>query len=207
VTTSSAVAEDRLERPDRLPVGEPAHDPVALRPRIGGPLHGQPAEDASELLHRARPFPGECIQPFVGEDHGQLVGVLGLDRHQDKARGPDRRIHQRQPAGPGGRRDRLFGLILLLDRVVDGLERAVLGQLLAEHLRQLPHSLMAAEGTSVEEDHAVLGDVAPEVLLDDALNVFVGPPAVGDTQVVIEHFLCRALAQVLHPTSFRDQLP
>jgi hypothetical protein len=40
---------------------------------------------------------------------------------------------------------------------------------------------MAAEGTSVEEDHAVLGDVAPEVLLDNPLDVFVGSPAVGDT--------------------------
>jgi hypothetical protein len=84
VTTSSAVAEDRLERPDRLPVGEPAHDPVALRPRIGGPLPASRPRDASELLHRARPFPGERVQPFVGEDHGQLVGVLGLDRHQQR---------------------------------------------------------------------------------------------------------------------------
>jgi hypothetical protein len=81
------------------------------------------------------------------------------------------------------------------------------GQFLAEHLRELSHSLMAAEDTSVEQDHAVLGDVAPEVLLDDALDVFVGPPAVRDIQVVVEHFPCRALAQLLHPTSFRDQLP
>jgi hypothetical protein len=58
---------------------------------------------------------------------------------------------------------------------------------------------MAAEGTSVDEDHAVAGHVAPEVLLDDALNVFVGTPAVGDTQVVIEHLLRGALAQLFQP--------
>ena len=66
---------------------------------------------------------------------------------------------------------------------------------------------MAAEGAKVGEDQAVLGDVAPEVLIDDARDVLVGSPTVGDPQMVIEHFLRRVLTQLFHPDLLDQCLP
>ena len=84
------LAEDRLEHPDRHPVNEPTDDPVELGCRIGGgAVRGEPAKGASQAFHGAGLSAGEYVQPFVGEDGGDLVGVVGCNRHKDKSSGPD----------------------------------------------------------------------------------------------------------------------
>src|SRR5215212_4604306 len=78
------------------------------------------------------------------------------------------------------------------------LEGAMLGQLLTEHVRQLPDPLMTAESSPVYEDHYVLRCVAAEVLLQAALEAPLATPVFGQVEVIVEHFLGRAAAEVLH---------
>src|SRR5215203_1545324 len=85
-----------------------------------------------------------------------------------------------------------------LDCPVGVLEGAMLGQLLTEHLRQLPVPLVPVECASVYQGHYVLREVAAEVLLQAALEAHLAAPVFGQVQVVVEHFLGRAATEVLH---------
>src|SRR5829696_2113265 len=84
------------------------------------------------------------------------------------------------------------------DGSVSVLERAVFGQFLTQHPSQLPNPLVPVKCAPVYEDHEVLRDVAADVLLDDALDVPLGPPVFGQVEVIVEHFLGGAVTQVLH---------
>ena len=57
---------------------------------------------------------------------------------------------------------------------------------------------MTAECAPVYEYHDVLRDVAADVLLDDALPVFLGSEVLILVQVVVKHFLGRAFAEAFH---------
>src|SRR5215208_4687064 len=85
-----------------------------------------------------------------------------------------------------------------LDRCVGVLEGAMLGQLLTEHVRQLPYTLMTAESSPVYEDHNILRCVAADILLEAALEAYLAAPVFGQLEVVVEHFLGCAAAEVLH---------
>src|SRR5215211_6996909 len=85
-----------------------------------------------------------------------------------------------------------------LDRCVGVLEGAMLGQLLIEHVRQLPVPLVPVECAPVYQDHYVLREVAAEVLLEAALEAYLPAPVFGQVEVVVEHFLGRAATEVLH---------
>src|SRR5215207_5287848 len=102
----------------------------------------------------------------------------------------------------GRRKDVLLGPLQeshpSLDCPVGVLEGAMLGQLLTEHLRQLPVPLVPVECASVYQDHYVLREVAAEVLLQAALEAHVAAPVFGQVQAVVEHFLGRAATEVLH---------
>src|SRR5829696_8308180 len=76
-----------------------------------------------------------------------------------------------------------------LDRCVGVLEGAMLGQLLTEHVRQLPYTLMTAESSPVYEDHNILRCVAADILLEAALEAYLAAPVFGQLEVVVEHFL------------------
>src|SRR5215213_7067279 len=82
--------------------------------------------------------------------------------------------------------------------LVGVLEGAMLGQLLTEHVRQLPDPLMTAESSPVYEDHYVLRCVAAEVLLQAALEAPLATPVFGQVEVIVEHFLGRSATEVLH---------
>jgi hypothetical protein len=77
------------------------------------------------------------------------------------------------------------------------LERLVLRQLVGEHLRELSYALMTSEGSAVDENDDVLGDIPSKVLVEDVIERDVHP-VVRKVQVVIKYFLRRAAAQILH---------
>lgn len=93
-----------------------------------------------------------------------------------------------------------------IDGHIGVLERLMLRQLVGEHVRELPHPLMASERATVDENDDVLGDVASDVLVQDAVERGIHP-VVRKVQVVVEHFLCSTAAQILHcllPSSSGD---
>jgi hypothetical protein len=77
------------------------------------------------------------------------------------------------------------------------LELSMLRQFLGEHQRKLPHTVVAAKHSTIDEDHDVLGDVASEVFVEDAVEGFTDP-LVRDVEVIVEHLSCRSTAQVVH---------
>jgi hypothetical protein len=85
----ATAADHRLEHSDRHPVNQPANNPIELGCGIGGAVFGELAKGISQTLDSPGLSTGEQIQPFVGEDRGQLVSVAGGNRHKDKPSGPD----------------------------------------------------------------------------------------------------------------------
>ncbi len=61
----------------------------------------------------------------------------------------------------------------------------------------MPHTVVAAKYSTVDEDDNILGDVASEVLVENAIEGFTYP-FVCDVEVIIEYLSCRSAAQVVH---------
>jgi len=80
------------------------------------------------------------------------------------------------------------------------MERLMLWQLVGEHPRKLPYTLVAPEYSPIDEDDNVFNHVAAEILVEDPVEGLIHP-AVGDVEVIIEHLPCRSLAQVVHEKS------